>query len=141
MERSSEEKTNTNANFWQFQIIKLPLREENLNYIHLVTFYKHLPVKPFLKKYCRRACSSKNKRRLKLQIIFSSNFRFSLERCMTNTPLRQRLQCVSYFINKQNEFLELLSSYFRCLADSTNKDCVSSIARTLRAMKGKYKMQ
>ena len=53
---------------------------------------------------------------------------------MTNTPLRQRLRCVSCFINKQNESVELLSSYFRCLVGSANKDSVSS-ATTLRAMK------
>ena len=51
--------------------------------------------------------------------------------------LPQRLRRVSCFINKQSESIEILSSYFRCFAGSTNKDCVSSIARTLWAMKGK----
>ena len=74
------------------------------------------------------------KQMLKLQIIISSIFQFSLDQFVTNTPLRQRLQCVRCFINEQNESLDLLSSYFRCLAGSANKDCVSSIARTLRAI-------
>ena len=55
--------------------------------------------------------------------INRSNFQFRLERCETNTAaLTQRLRCVSCFINKQNESLEFLSSYFRCLAGSANKD-------------------
>ena len=43
------------------------------------------------------------KQRLKLEIIFGSNFHFRFERYVTNTPLRQRLRCVSCFINKQRE--------------------------------------
>ena len=43
------------------------------------------------------------KQRLKLEIIFGSNFHFRFERCVTNTPLRQRLRCVSCFINKHSE--------------------------------------
>ena len=39
---------------------------------------------------------------------------------MTKTPLKQRLRCVSCFINKEKESLEPLSFYFRCLAGSTN---------------------
>ena len=67
---------------------------------------------------------------LKLEIIFASNFQFRSEWCVTNTPLKQRLRCVSCFINRQKESQELLSSNFRCLAGSANKDCVSSKART-----------
>ena len=37
---------------------------------------------------------------------------------MTNTPLKQRLRCVSCFINKQQEPLVLLPSYFCWLAGS-----------------------
>ena len=51
--------------------------------------------------------------------------------------IKQRLRCVSCSINKQKQSLELLSSYFRCLAGSANKDCVSSIASTLWASKKK----
>ena len=76
---------------------------------------------------------------LKLQIKFSSKLQFCLERCVTNIPLKQRLRCASCFINKKSESLDLLSSFFRYLAGSANKDCVSSIAGTLRAMKGKQK--
>ena len=50
--------------------------------------------------------------------------------------LKQRLQCVSCFINKQIQSAELLSSYIRCLAGSAKKDCESSIAKTFWAMKG-----
>ena len=60
---------------------------------------------------------------------------------MTNSPLKRRQLCFNYFVNKLNESLELLSLYFRCLAGSANKECVSSKARTLRAMKGKKKMK
>ena len=48
----------------------------------------------------------------KWQILFGFNFRFSLERCVTKTPSRQRLRCVSCFINEQNESVEFLSFIF-----------------------------
>ena len=92
----------------------------------------------FLHK-CRGACRRREKQRFKLQILLGSNFQVNLERCLTNFPLRQRLLSVSCFINKQKEFLEFLSSYFRCLAGSAKKDCASSVERTLRAIRGKQK--
>ena len=45
--------------------------------------------------------------------------------------LTKRLPCVGCFINEHKESAEFLSSYFRCVAVSANKDCVSSIAITL----------
>ena len=75
------------------------------------------------------ACSSR-KNELKLELLFGSNFQFRLERCMINTQLKERLRCVSCFIKRQKESLELSSFYFRCFAGSANKDCVRSIART-----------
>ena len=56
---------------------------------------------------------------------------------VTNSPLKRRQLRFNYFVNKQNESLELLSLHFRCLAGSANKNCVISITRTLWAMKGK----
>ena len=44
---------------------------------------------------------------------------------MTNSPIKQRQLHFNYFVNKQNEPLELLSLHFRCLAGSANKDGVS----------------
>ena len=58
-------------------------------------------------------------------------FSASSERRVTNTPLKQRLPCVNCFVKKWNESQELLSLYFRCLAGSAKKDCVSSITGTL----------
>ena len=75
--------------------------------------------------------SAKIANTIKLQFSATS------ERGLTNTPLKQRLPRVNCFVDKRNESLEQLSLYFRCLVGSANKDCVSSIARTLWAMKEK----
>ena len=75
--------------------------------------------------------------KLKVEIIIGSNFPLARRGFVTNSPLKRWQLRFNYFVKKQNESLEHLSLYFHCLAGSANKACVSSIARTLRAMKRK----
>ena len=91
------------------------------------------------------ACGSRRESELNMELFFGSNFYSRLKRCVTNAPfvvqIKERLRCVSCFFNKQEESRELLSSYFRCLTRSANKDCVSSMAGTSCAKKRKLELK
>ena len=82
----------------------------------------------------------KTGKKLKLQILFGSNFQFRFKRYVTDVPFVVHSEGaaarVSCFFDKQNQSVELLYLYFRSLADSANKSCVSSKSRVLIAMKG-----
>ena len=84
-------------------------------------------------------CSLKREVEIANNIWFQSSARSELR--LTNSPLKRRQLRFIFFVIQQNESLEHLSLHFCCLAGSANKDWVSSIARTLWAMKGKEKMK